>query len=113
MKVGLLPRDVGLGWSEWGILLSLLEERKRMKRMHALCHPGHSKDTKSPEIKKVAAGKKKHWHKAKNNRSTKRESLSSRELYTSILYILFNPNKVTLYIKINSRWLRTKKLTRE
>lgn len=54
-----------------------------MKRMHALCHPGHSKDTKSPEMKRVAPGKKKHWHKNKNNRSTKRESLSSTVyLYT-------------------------------
>lgn len=28
MELGLLPRDAGLGWSEWGILLSLLEGRK-------------------------------------------------------------------------------------
>ena len=52
-----------------------------MKRTHALCLPGHSKDTKSPEMKQVALSNQEARNKIKNNRYSKRESLVNTSIY--------------------------------
>lgn len=72
-----------------------------MKRTHALCLPGYSKDTKSPEMKQVACNLEAR-NKIKNNRYTKRESLVN-PLYVSIPPAPLNPSKVTTFSKVSAR----------
>ena len=53
MKLGMCQppcQRCGPGQAEWSTFLSVKEGIREMKRMRALWHGGHSKDTKSPEV---------------------------------------------------------------